>query len=481
MRRRSAMTRVGALVVLLATLVASPAPGGAGGESRGAPALQTGRPNVLLITADDMRESDLRWMPATRRLVERRGVRLRGFLSTHPLCCPARAEILTGQYGHNNGVHHNRGAFGGYRSLTQKGNHLGSWLQSAGYRTALVGKHLNGWEFRRPRQGGWTVFNPIQENVYSDSGLTMYNDGTPRHYPRAYTADVIGRLTVDSIRGFSATESPFFIWASYVPPHGMLVDDRWVPPIPAWRHRALYPAATSPSVRDPAFNEADRSDKPAWVRAWPRQPVARINAIHRARIRSLRSVDEQVEAAVLALEETGELADTIVIFTSDNGFSMGEHRLMEKNHPYEPALRIPLLVRGPGLPVGVTREALFGLVDLAPTIVDLAEVVAGRALDGVSMRAALVEGAPGYRYHLVQGGESQSAWWWRGVRSSRYVFVRYGSGTVELYDLLRDPSQLRNVAAVPSYAAVRARQERRLADLADCQASQCWMSGGPPV
>lgn len=123
------------------------------------------RPNIILISTDDMNKTDLRWMPKTRRLLGKAGVTLDGFISNNPICCPARAEILTGQYSHNNGVHYNDGPWGGYKVLEEPGNHVGSWLKAAGYRTAFVGKHMNGWEDTARRQRGWTIFNPIMKGT----------------------------------------------------------------------------------------------------------------------------------------------------------------------------------------------------------------------------------------------------------------------------------------------------------------------------
>lgn len=459
-----------ALLVAVAALLGAPAE----------PAVADPRPNILLITADDMNRTDLRWMPKTRRLLGGAGVRVDGFISNHPLCCPARAEILTGQYGHNNGVHHNTGLYGGYPSLTDPGNHIGAWLKASGYRTAFVGKHLHAWEQNPTRQPGWTVFDPILEGIYRPYRLTMYNDGDPRFYGRIHTSDLMGRLTVDYVRRFSARgDAPFFIWTSQVAPHQMLVDHRWVPPVPAERHADLYPDAVPPSLSDPSFNEADVTDKPAWVQTSREVSPQAMTDLHRARIRSLRSVDDQVAAAVDALRDVGELDNTYIFFTSDNGFLLGEHRLTRKTAPYETALQVPLLVRGPGLPAGVVRRSMFGLVDLAPTFLRLSGAVPGRTLDGRSMLANLRSGGQGYRHYLIQAGANRQPWWWRGVRSREYVYLRYDDGFEELYDMVRDPAQLDNVAGDPAYEQVRADYADRLSRLETCVGTTC-QSGGTP-
>lgn len=437
------------------------------------------RPNILLITMDDMRGGELAWMPRTRELIADKGVRIVGFVSDHPLCCPARAEILTGQYGHNNGVRTNSSTHGGYDSLIRPGNHIGTWLKDSGYRTAMVGKHLNGWELTAVRQRGWTIFNPILKGIYKPYGLTMYNNGSPRFYEDVYTADLIGRFTVRYIDRFSASGAPFFIWVDHVPPHAMFIDGAWRPPLPPPRYRDAYPDSVPPSFSDPAFNEDDVSDKPVWVQNTSKVSRRTVTFWHRRRIRSLRAVDDQVGAAVRALRANGELANTYIIFHSDNGYLLGEHRQWEKNKPYEKAVRVPLLVRGPGLPGGTVRQAMYGTVDIAPTILQLTGATAGRKQDGRSMMPTLRRDTAGYTHHLIQAGRWSGTWWWRGVRSRSHVYVRYDTGFEELYDRIKDPAQLTNVAQDPGYADVRDDLAARLAVLQTCVGETC-RSGGVP-
>jgi N-acetylglucosamine-6-sulfatase len=184
---------------------------------------------------------------------------------------------------------------------------------------------------------------------------------------------------------------------------------------------------------------------------------------------------------VRALRRTGELRRTYLFFTSDNGYLMGEHRLRYKNKPYEPNLHIPLLVRGPGLPAGAERRATYGLVDLAPTFLDLAGAQAAVQVDGRSMLPALQSGRGSYRHYLIQAGgwtdQPGVRWWWRGVRSRDYVYVRYRGGFEELYDRRRDPHQLRNVVGNPTYRRVLADYGRRLEVLERCSGRTCRLGG----
>ncbi|MGH3365698.1 MAG: sulfatase family protein [Nocardioidaceae bacterium] len=444
-------------------------------------------PNIVLITADDMAKTDLRWMPRTKEQLRDAGVELQSFVSNHPLCCPARAEILTGQYGHNNGVIGNRREGGGYTALAEPGNHVGAWLQEAGYNTALVGKHMNKWDLVAHHQPGWTRFDPILERIDYPFDLTFFNDGNPRLLSHGYNADLVGHRTVSTINRFAASPEPFFIWSSHVVPHAMHFGGKNEPyhpdtPKPAPRHKDLFPSARIVSVEDPAYNEADVSDKPAYVRQAPVPTNSHVRSAHLARIRSLRALDDQVANLVTTLEDRGELADTLIFFTSDNGYLLGQHRLTGKNVPYEQTLRVPLLVRGPGITPSTQYPDMYSLVDLAPTFVDAAGATPGRVLDGRSMLSALRTGAPGYSHYLIQAGSqdlSGSGWWWRGVRSDDYVYWRYDDGFEELYDLNADPAQLTNVANNPDYAAVRSEYAARLERLRDCVGEACQTGGAP--
>lgn len=476
--------RLVAVVVVLATAIAGavlvgasrddPTTGRDGGSSSG----QAGdRPNILLIVTDDMSLSDLEYMPQTRQLIGSAGATFDSFISNHPLCCPARAQLMTGQNAQSNGVFDNTGRHGGYKRLRQPGNNIGAWLQDAGYRTAFVGKHLNGWERLATVQPGWDIFNPTLRGTYAPYDITMFNGGDPTTYDDVYTADLMGELTVDYIEEFAAAGDPFFIWTSQLPPHGMNVDKRWIPPVPAARHRDAYSDAMPPAWGLPVFLEEDVTDKPEWVQASNRPTAEKMVRLHRQRVRSLLSVDEQVAAAVDALDRAGVLDNTFIFVTSDNGYAVGEHGLTTKNHPYETSLRVPLVVRGPGIPAGTATAEQYALVDLPATLVDIAGATAGRRQDGRSMLPTLLGDAPGYPEYLIQASgwsyEPGLKWWWRGVRTPQYTYVRYHDGAEELYDRSSDPTQLQNLAGDPDYAAVKSELASRAEALVGCRGETC--------
>jgi arylsulfatase A-like enzyme len=423
-----------------------------------------GRPNIVLITTDDMTDYDLQWMPQTKRLMRSRGFEFTEFLSPHPLCCPARAELMTGQYAHNNGVLSNKGSRGG-SALRDRDNNVGRWLHDAGYQTAFVGKFFN--QFDRVVPLGWDHFNYSMRGTYAPYDFNYSEE--PRPIEDEYTADYVGRKTIDYVSEFK-DKGPFFIWASHIAPHGMLVNGRWGPPVPADRHAGLYRTETPPFLAKPSFNERSVLDKPQHMRR-ARVSRDRMISLFRSRIRSLRAVDDQLGALLAELERTGERENTVILFTSDNGYLLGEHRLTEKNYLYEEALQVPMLLRGPGIPVGKTSE-MATMVDVASTVADLAGLVPPRLQDGRSM-LPITRGEPGHRRVLIQaGGETEGVeWLFRGVRDARWTYAEHHTGAAELYDRKTDPYELTNVSG--KKPRVSARYAAMLDRLRDCSGASC--------
>ena len=291
------------------------------------------RPNIVLISTDDQTVQDLRWMPKTKALLAAQGVTFQG-ISPHPLCCPARAEILTGQYAHNNGVYSNAGKYGGYQALSHPDNTIGAWLKDAGYRTGFSGKFLNGYSWEQHgRPAGWDFWDPTVLGTYAYTGYTTANNGVPRPAPPGeYITDYVAQVTREHIELWSNQSRPFFFWASYVAPHTKCDEAKESchrPPIPAEQYASAYPTAVNPATAKPSFNERDVTDKPKRVRG-PKRDRAKLQRLFLQRIRTLVSVDDAVENTVQALAESGELQNTVIIFTSDNGYLLGEHRLRGK-------------------------------------------------------------------------------------------------------------------------------------------------------
>jgi arylsulfatase A-like enzyme len=361
-------------------------------------------------------------------------------------------------------VYSNKGPGGG-NALRNPDNNIGRWLQDAGYQTAFVGKFLN--HFDRLPVAGWDHFNYSQRGTYAPYDFEYSEEA--ELVQDEYTADYVGRKAIDYATEFK-DNGPFFIWASQVAPHGMHVNGRWVPPVPATRHASLYPSAMPPSIAKPSFNEQSVADKPRHLRS---APVSRQKIIEkfRSRIRSLRAVDDQVGALVAALKETGQLDNTVIIFTSDNGYLLGEHRLTGKNLLYEEALQVPMLLTGPGIPAGATQQTAT-MVDVAPTIAALAGVVPQRLQDGTSMLSAM-NGEPGHHRVLIQAGaeKAEPGWLSRGIRDAQWTYAEHHTGAVELYDRKADPYQLTNVAG--KKPKVSARFAAILDSMRDCSGVNC--------
>jgi N-acetylglucosamine-6-sulfatase len=434
------------------------------------------RPNILLITTDDQNLADLRWMPRTRRLLGRAGTTFTDAVSAHPLCCPARAQILTGQYAHNNGVRHNHGRWGGFKRLAADRT-LATWLRDAGYRTGFVGKFLNEYPFRDPRPAGWSVWDPMLTRWYAYFGTTFARSGEA---PAGYSVDVVADRTRRYLRRLSVGGRPFFLWASHVAPHATRPAPKtWVAPPVAPRHaHALAnieaPPGASAALASPAVAAADLVGQRG---RWGAGYLARY---HRQRLRSLRAVDEAVAGSIRTLDRLGELADTFVFFASDNGYLLGEHGLVGKNVLYRQALEIPLLARGPGLPRGGRTDAMVNLADLAATIVDVADARPTHPLDGRSMLPLLEGRQAGWRdTTLVLTGSERTGgprpgWGLRGVRTARYTFgLDARTGDPVLFDRRREPDELRDLSGQRRYRAVVAELTRRTRALTGCSGRSC--------
>ncbi len=451
-------------------------------------AAASSRPNILVILTDDQRLDDMKALTKTRALIAQQGTTFANAYVATPLCCPSRATFLTGQYAHNNNVLDNGPPLGGYDRLDHTET-LAVWMQEAGYYTAHLGKYLNFYGITSPPAvpPGWTRwFGLVDPSTYQMYGYTVNDDGTLVTYgkePSDYQTDVLARKAEEVIRARAGLDEPFFLTVAPLAPHleggdgaGTAGTGAILQPAP--RHEGRFQRAKL--RRTAAFNEPDVRDKPAHMRARPRFPGKRwkeILRIHRARLASLLAVDDLVERLVAVLRETGQIENTVLLFTSDNGYFLGEHRLpYGKYYPYEEAIHVPLLVRGGGFPVGATASQLASNVDLAPTILALAGVDPGRVVDGQPLlplaldpdlerdRALLIEGfSRGRRAGLP----------YAAVRTGRWLYIEYETGETELYDLQADPQQLDSRHAAPELAGVRADLAARLAILRDCSGASC--------
>ncbi len=495
------------------------------------------RPNIVVIETDDQSARTMKAsyrgkaggykkvMPNTLREVVRAGTEFRNYYATSPVCSPSRASLLSGQYPHNSGLVSNEGAFGGWtgwQNLPISEENVPVALQEAGYRTSHFGKFINDYfddvagRVDQTVPLGWnrwftTAFAPGTRYYgyrVNDNGYAIGPIGNPDYRSRGrtvdsrkctaeslakqdhrkkctYLNDVMTRAAVKEVR--RRNDSPFFLQVDYQAPHGDIREPKG--PQPATRHRGS--AARTPLPKPPSFNEFDFSDKPASIQAAASQrlggtQVSNLTGYYRRYLESLRSVDDGVGEIVKALKKTGQLDNTYIFFLSDHGYFFGEQRFTSgKFLPYEASSKVAMAVRGPDVPARGKSDEVTGNIDVPATVLKLAGAKPGYKVDGRSLRnywrdpdlsssrpigislatpvqetdAAISVKAPALRYFAFRVGP--------------YKFVRYRNDEVELYDLERDPWEIRNVAADPAYAGVLQYMSSHLDQVSDCHGNQC--------
>lgn len=501
-----------------------------------APAGTPPRPNIVLIQTDDQTLNSIDHlvrlypggpkvtsMPYTRRLIMRTGVAFTRYYASYPLCCPSRASLLTGRYAHNHKVRGNNPPGGGWPPFDRHHN-LAVWLQRAGYRTVHIGKIMNFYgepPHADPQEvpPGWSEWQTLvgeeETRLYygyelneggsvtgpwghpGDPATRTYVVKDPPECPDApppglgcnYLTDALTQRAVDAIYR-APPQTPFFLQLDYTAPHG---DSRApIGPEPAPRHYDSF--AEAPLPRPPSFNEGNLADKPQFIRDAPLLSPAEIRQTRREFQKvheSLRGVDEGVARVIQALNLSGRMENTYVLYTSDNGFFQGEHRLHRaKFLAYEPATLLPLYIRGPGIPRNKRSGELTANVDITPTILQLAGARADAPLDGrSSLRFALDPKLRSQRALLYESfvevtdvepsssDASASAAAppkdYVGIRLGDHKYIEWPTGEKELYDLAKDPHELNSRHLSPRYGAIRNFLARKLASLINCHAAMC--------
>jgi N-acetylglucosamine-6-sulfatase len=507
---RPVLAALTAFVVLLTVaavtdLRTDPPPPGSTGAREAPGFLTRERPNIILVSSDDQRLDEMQFLPEVERLIGDEGITFDNALTPHPLCCPARAELMTGQLAQNNGVRGNFPPQGGYQAFDES-QHVGVWLQDAGYRTAFLGKMLNGYSYKDGRDPGWDIFDATSHGFADYYDFKQF-DGDEVVDVEGYYTDYIGEKAVEYVDELSQDDEPFFMWVSHFAPHPSRRRDTCDKDT-----CGLEPPRSSPSalaeqertgktphqdaadelarsiIESPAFNEEDVSDKQGLVARQPKMSEKTVVRTARGRASALSSLDDTVGPLVEELRAQGELDNTYLVFITDNGFQLGEHRWFGKILPYEESVRTPMLVRGPGIEPGTRTSATATIVDLVPTFLDIAGAEPGLLTDGTSL-LDLWQGLEEEELYpggvLLQGGPykpetGKTGWLYRGLRTDRYTYARYHDGVVELYDRDRDPEQVQSVAGRERYAAVEAELARRTTILSACRgAEECRQDFGP--
>jgi N-acetylglucosamine-6-sulfatase len=521
LQARSAAAAGGCLLALILTAAGTSATPGA--------AAAASRPNVIVVLTDDetLGELSSKTMPKTLEELGGHGTTFTNSIVSSPLCCPSRAGFLTGEYPHNSGVFDNEP---GYPSLIDKSSIVYSWLQNAGYRTGHIGRFLLNYDRAAPAgddydtDGGYappagldTWFGFVGSETRYSAG-TFSDNGTPfaaGDGPSGYTTRVLNREAVDFVSTARSDPRPFFLMLAQIAPHASNVDEPGGCPagVPHPERGALGPFADVALPKPPSFDEERIGDKPNWVATRPALGHKRRQNLklgYRCALATLPTVDRGVAQIVAQLKAQGDLDNTAIFFTSDNGYFFGEHRIvLNKVYPYEEALKVPLIARIPPSLLGPKARrdgppaevaAPVSNLDLTATILDLAGAApctpAGdcRELDGRSLRPLLDGKRPDWSRHralLYQIGSNRTCGelpaerglrnFYDALRTKRYAYIelnRVNPDTglcdrpeYELYDLKKDPYELRNQAVDPAVAtpsAVQAGLAARLASLRQC-------------
>lgn len=489
--------------ILLALLLPSPLLSACGSPSGEPSVVRRERiaQDVLVINLDDLRHDGMDRMPVLQtRLVPRAAVFTNAFTTT-PVCCPSRASLLTGLRTSHHQVLSLGGPEGGAHRFRERGGDratVATWFRDAGFETALVGKYLNGYDAKTELAApgrlyvppGWSVWRAmVSPEVYGGLGGRDWSitrtDGSidvmDQHADDSqYSTDVTGRLALEAMQAAYAAQRRFFVYWAPVAPHA---GDATIAPKPAARHKGAM--ADLPPHRPPSFLEADRSDKPAHTRAGRTSPFdeAFTDGARRLQYETLLAVDERLADLLDWLEQTPGRHDpgrslfdeTAIVFTSDHGVQWGENgfRGLAKTLPYEASIRIPLVVKTPENQHRVIPEPAL-VVDIAPTVLELAGVPVPPGLDGRSL-VPLLDGRvpPDWRTDflleywpwMAPKGAATPAW--RAVRDvgRRQLYVEYATGEQELYDLATDPFEMESRHADPAFATRRAELAARLAEL----------------
>jgi N-acetylglucosamine-6-sulfatase len=490
--------------------------------------------NVVFILTDDQTAAELAVMPNTRALIGSQGTTFRRAYVSYPLCCPARATLLSGQYMHNHGVRGNLEPFGGWGNFKRhESNALPVWTGDSGYYNVHIGKYMNGYgptaSDPAPVPDGWDEwYGKVSDGgVYFNYSLLEQTgpDEMPevKFYgvgPSDYQTDNFGEKAEDFIADADGSQAPFMMNVWFNAPHG--------PFEPAPRHVFTLAGTGLPKV--PGFNEKDMSDKPRWLQKLKRKRFTKrlkktITNERLRRLEQLLSVDESVREIVGALDQKGILDDTYIIFASDNGFFRGEHRIAGGKYlPHDPSSKVPLVIRGPGIPAGGISDELVSLTDVPETILDVSgspdPSLDGRSLlpyaQNPSRRSARpilleadtglgagnIESEPASTASLARSATAKarlagrkgvkdldqeknpiksvkaapkrnSAPAYKAIRTDRYLYVLYANGQTELYDMYNDPAQLRSLASNKRFNPVRKYLFNALVSLATCAGAGC--------
>jgi N-acetylglucosamine-6-sulfatase len=443
------------------------------GRLRSGDAAASGQPDIVVIVTDDMRDSDWQALPETRRWIGQNGAMFPNFVLPTPICSPSRASLFTGQYAHNHGVQVNDGT-GGWQAFQHKQldqQSIAVALHDAGYRTALIGKYLNGLPDHDHVPPGWDTFVAASELTYYHFHLNENGRTLGFKSKENYSTDVLDAQAVGFIDAAPRT-APLALFYTPKAPHG--------PATPAPYAKGQFAGATAD--HDPSFDEDDITDKPKAVRRHRRLGHGKANRLDRLevkRLETLTSVDRAITAIRAALDRRGTLANAYVFVLSDNGYQMGQHRLVTKGWQYAGSTVVGMGAVGPGFRPGTTDKRLVANIDIPATLADVARVDLPHA-DGRSLLASAERTSM-----LIEAFQGPA---FVGLRTARYLYVEDSRNERELYDYQQDPYELNNLLAdwdghTPTQASLDLGETfaGRLHQLQDCAGDRCRSLDTEPI
>nr|WSZ19522.1 sulfatase [Streptomyces canus] len=464
----------------------------------GSASVTASKPNIVFVLTDDMSSNLLPYMPQVQKL-QSQGTSFSDFVVSNSLCCPSRSSIFTGEYPHNTGVLGNEGPNGGFNAFHDNGlekDTFATALKAKGYRTAMMGKYLNGYDPRDTVDGqqpyvpqGWSQWDVVGNGYREYNYKLAHNHKIEPHGKKNkdYLTDVLSKKGKSFIKKSAAANKPFMLEVALFTPHG--------PSKPARRDKKAFPGLKAP--KGPAFDKLP-TNAPPWLARQNPLTTGEKNTIDkkfRKRAQSLQAVDKLLGKLRQTLTRAHVADNTYVVFSSDNGFHLGEHRLKAgKQTAFDTDVRVPLVIAGPGVAAGRTSHAQVSNIDFAPTFEKIGGAAVTSRVDGHSMLPLLDGGSDaGWRTanliehrHAQQapddpdnhGHESISPPDYHAMRTSSYTYVEYDSGAKEYYNLRTDPDELHNVAGRLSGARI-AKLHTALTRLKNCQGDGCWSAGHP--
>ena len=489
-------TSVLAPVALIAVMAAALASAGSAAPAapKSGPAKATDHPNIVFVLTDDLSWNLLKYMPHVQQM-RNDGETFSRYFVTDSLCCPSRSSIFSGRLPHNTGVFTNNPPDGGFEVFHDRGEESDTFataisgIPGAHYQTAMMGKYLNGYDpsslYVPP---GWSEWD-VAGNGYKEFNYSLNENGQLVSYgsaPSDYLTDVMANKGVGFINKATQAGDPFLLEIATFAPHA--------PATPAPRDAQDFPGLKVP--RTPAF-DVENTNPPAWLAGRPplsRRQIRTLNQHFRNRARSVEAVDDLIGRIETTLQKRGVADDTYVVFSSDNGFHMGDHRLTQgKMTAFDTDIGVPLIVAGPGVPAGRTVGKLTENVDLRPTFSRLAGASVPSDVDGHSLVPLLNGGSGGVwrsatlvEHHGPDQNQSDPDFQprssgnptsYEAMRKQNTIYVEYKNGDREYYDLLRDPYELDNTYGDLS-AAKQAALHQTLAKLESCSGQSCWVTGG---